>query len=69
MSDSISFQPKGQTPVHIVASRQTATATSILRVLLTASGKEIRLKKDSVSKTWQQQNKINEIIADKWLCP
>lgn len=35
--------------MHIVASRQTATATSILRVLLTASGKEIRLKQDNVS--------------------
>lgn len=41
---------KQQTAVHIVASRQTATATSILRVLLAAAGKDIRLKADGVSK-------------------
>lgn len=35
--------------MHIVASRQTATATSILRVLLAAAGKDIRLKADGVS--------------------
>lgn len=43
------LQPKQQTAVHIVASRQTATATSILRVLLAAAGKDIRLKADGVS--------------------
>lgn len=43
------LQPKQQTPVHIVASRQTATATSILRILLAAAGKDIRLKVDGVS--------------------
>lgn len=32
-----------------MSSRQTATATSILRVLLAAAGKEIRLKSDGVS--------------------
>lgn len=32
-----------------MSSRQTATATSILRVLLAAAGKEIRLKADGVS--------------------
>lgn len=40
---------KQQTAVHIVSSRQTATATSILRVLLAAAGKDIRLKTDGVS--------------------
>ncbi|GAB0089079.1 hypothetical protein DMENIID0001_035580 [Sergentomyia squamirostris] len=38
-----------QTPVHLVASRQTGTATSILRALLAAAGKDIRLKVDGVS--------------------
>ncbi|KAG6445659.1 hypothetical protein O3G_MSEX004078 [Manduca sexta] len=38
-----------QTAVHIVASRQTGTATSILRALLTAAGKDIRLRADGVS--------------------
>lgn len=42
-------QPKQQTPVHLVAGRQTGTATSILRALLTAAGKDIRLKADGVS--------------------
>ncbi|CAH2229980.1 jg17500 [Pararge aegeria aegeria] len=37
-----------QTAVHIVASRQTGTATSILRALLTAAGKDIRLRTDGV---------------------
>ncbi|XP_015591539.1 serine/threonine-protein phosphatase 6 regulatory ankyrin repeat subunit A isoform X3 [Cephus cinctus] len=35
-----------QTAVHLVASRQTGTATSILRALLAAAGKDIRLKVD-----------------------
>ncbi|CAK1549413.1 unnamed protein product [Leptosia nina] len=35
-----------QTPVHLVSSRQTGTATSILRALLTAAGKDIRLRPD-----------------------
>ncbi|CAH2076049.1 unnamed protein product, partial [Iphiclides podalirius] len=37
-----------QTAVHLVASRQTGTATSILRALLTAAGKDIRLRVDGV---------------------
>ncbi|CAH0387234.1 unnamed protein product [Bemisia tabaci] len=37
---------KQQTAVHLVACRQTGTATSILRILLAAAGKEIRLKSD-----------------------
>lgn len=45
----ILLQPKQQTPVHIVSSRQTATATSILRILLQTAGKDIRLKTDAVS--------------------
>lgn len=40
---------KDQTAVHMVATRQTGTATSILRVLLNAAGKEIRLRPDGVS--------------------
>lgn len=36
--------------MHLVASRQTGTATNILRTLLAAAGKEIRLKTDGVSK-------------------
>ncbi|XP_055683322.1 serine/threonine-protein phosphatase 6 regulatory ankyrin repeat subunit A isoform X2 [Lutzomyia longipalpis] len=39
-----------QTPVHLVASRQTGTATSILRALLAAAGKDIRLKADGKGK-------------------
>ena len=35
--------------MHLVASRQTGTATNILRVLLNAAGKDIRLKPDGVS--------------------
>ncbi|XP_047997219.1 serine/threonine-protein phosphatase 6 regulatory ankyrin repeat subunit B isoform X2 [Leguminivora glycinivorella] len=38
-----------QTAVHLVASRQTGTATSILRALLTAAGKDIRLRADGAS--------------------
>uniref|UniRef100_A0A182T7D9 Uncharacterized protein n=1 Tax=Anopheles maculatus TaxID=74869 RepID=A0A182T7D9_9DIPT len=38
-----------QTAVHLVASRQTGTATAILRALLTAAGKDIRTKTDGVS--------------------
>lgn len=44
-----SLQPKQQTAVHLVALRQTGTATSILRALLAAAGKEIRVKPDIVS--------------------
>lgn len=43
------FQAKLQSPVHLVASRQTGTATSILRVLLNVAGKDIRVKPDGVS--------------------
>ncbi|XP_047997142.1 serine/threonine-protein phosphatase 6 regulatory ankyrin repeat subunit B isoform X1 [Leguminivora glycinivorella] len=39
-----------QTAVHLVASRQTGTATSILRALLTAAGKDIRLRADGRGK-------------------
>ncbi|XP_045473074.1 serine/threonine-protein phosphatase 6 regulatory ankyrin repeat subunit A-like isoform X2 [Harmonia axyridis] len=41
---------KNQTAVHIVASRQTGTATAILRALLNTAGKEIRLKTDGKGK-------------------
>ncbi|XP_023703906.2 ankyrin repeat domain-containing protein SOWAHC-like, partial [Cryptotermes secundus] len=43
--------PRMQTAVHLVASRQTGTATSILRLLLNTAGKDIRLKPDSVRGT------------------
>lgn len=43
------FKSRNQTAVHIVASRQTGTATAILRALLQAAGKDIRLKADGVS--------------------
>ncbi|XP_025833800.1 serine/threonine-protein phosphatase 6 regulatory ankyrin repeat subunit A [Agrilus planipennis] len=39
-----------QTAVHLVASRQTGTATAILRALLAAAGKDIRLKTDGKGK-------------------
>nr|XP_012134976.1 PREDICTED: serine/threonine-protein phosphatase 6 regulatory ankyrin repeat subunit A-like [Megachile rotundata] len=39
-----------QTAVHLVASRQTGTATSILRALLAAAGRDIRLKVDGKGK-------------------
>ncbi|KAJ8969600.1 hypothetical protein NQ317_011314, partial [Molorchus minor] len=39
-----------QTAVHLVASRQTGTATAILRALLQAAGKDIRLKSDGKGK-------------------
>ncbi|XP_076239069.1 no mechanoreceptor potential C isoform X1 [Calliopsis andreniformis] len=42
--------PKQQTAVHLVASRQTGTATSILRALLAAAGRDIRLKVDGKGK-------------------
>ncbi|KAL5278770.1 hypothetical protein ACFFRR_003410 [Megaselia abdita] len=41
---------RAQTAVHLVASRQTGTATSILRAILAAAGKEIRLKADGRGK-------------------
>ncbi|KAK9890744.1 hypothetical protein WA026_012092 [Henosepilachna vigintioctopunctata] len=41
---------KNQTAVHIVASRQTGTATAILRALLSSAGKDIRLKVDGNGK-------------------
>ncbi|TMW49214.1 hypothetical protein DOY81_005696, partial [Sarcophaga bullata] len=37
---------RAQTAVHLVSSRQTGTATNILRALLAAAGKDIRLKAD-----------------------
>ncbi|XP_027850754.2 serine/threonine-protein phosphatase 6 regulatory ankyrin repeat subunit A isoform X2 [Aphis gossypii] len=42
--------PKQQTAVHMVASRQTGTATSILRVLLGSCGKDIRTIADGDGK-------------------
>lgn len=42
------LQLKQQSAIHLVASRQTGTATSILRLLLNTAGKEIRLKPDGV---------------------
>ncbi|XP_032689454.1 serine/threonine-protein phosphatase 6 regulatory ankyrin repeat subunit A isoform X4 [Odontomachus brunneus] len=42
--------PRQQTAVHLVASRQTGTATSILRALLGAAGRDIRLKVDGKGK-------------------
>ncbi|XP_017781810.1 PREDICTED: serine/threonine-protein phosphatase 6 regulatory ankyrin repeat subunit A isoform X2 [Nicrophorus vespilloides] len=39
-----------QTAVHLVASRQTGTATAILRALLASAGKDIRLKPDGRGK-------------------
>ncbi|XP_065174102.1 serine/threonine-protein phosphatase 6 regulatory ankyrin repeat subunit A isoform X3 [Atheta coriaria] len=39
-----------QTAVHLVASRQTGTATAILRALLHAAGKDIRVKVDGRGK-------------------
>ena len=48
---------KNQTAVHMVASRQTGTATSILRVLLNAAGKDIRLRTDGVSMQLSDQKK------------
>lgn len=46
---SLHFQSRSQTAVHLVSSRQTGTATNILRALLAAAGKDIRLKADGVS--------------------
>nr|AOR81468.1 no mechanoreceptor potential C [Nilaparvata lugens] len=42
--------PKQQTAVHLVASRQTGTATSILRALLAAAGRDIRIRPDGKGK-------------------
>ncbi|KAL1490865.1 hypothetical protein ABEB36_011550 [Hypothenemus hampei] len=41
---------RNQTAVHLVASRQTGTATAILRALLQSAGKDIRLKVDGRGK-------------------
>ncbi|XP_060528049.1 serine/threonine-protein phosphatase 6 regulatory ankyrin repeat subunit A isoform X3 [Cylas formicarius] len=41
---------RNQTAVHLVASRQTGTATAILRALLQGAGKDIRLKTDGREK-------------------
>uniref|UniRef100_T1H944 Ion transport domain-containing protein n=1 Tax=Rhodnius prolixus TaxID=13249 RepID=T1H944_RHOPR len=41
---------KQQTAVHLVASRQTGTATSILRALLGTAGRDIRTSKDARGK-------------------
>ncbi|KAG5868555.1 hypothetical protein JTB14_019499 [Gonioctena quinquepunctata] len=41
---------RNQTAVHLVASRQTGTATAILRALLQSAGKDIRLKTDGRGK-------------------
>lgn len=45
---NVRTQPKQQTAVHMVTSRQTGTATSILRVLLASCGKDIRTIADGV---------------------
>uniref|UniRef100_A0A182NT93 Uncharacterized protein n=1 Tax=Anopheles dirus TaxID=7168 RepID=A0A182NT93_9DIPT len=55
-----------QTAVHLVASRQTGTATAILRALLTAAGKDIRTKTDGVSipnsaSGWSEQTRLASI--------
>lgn len=42
--------------MHLVSSRQTGTATNILRALLAAAGKDIRLKVDGVSKNKKSQS-------------
>lgn len=42
-------QSKSLTAAHLVASRQTGTATSILKTILAVAGKDIRLKADNVS--------------------
>lgn len=49
---------KQQSAVHLVASRQTGTATSILRLLLNSTGKEIRLKPDGVRNNFYYLDKI-----------
>lgn len=55
--------------MHIVASRQTATATSILRVLLAAAGKDIRLKADGVSKRYSGNDRDRpHLVSDKCVC-
>lgn len=48
-SINFSLQSRSQTAVHLVSSRQTGTATNILRALLAAAGKDIRVKADGVS--------------------
>ncbi|CRL00840.1 CLUMA_CG014091, isoform A [Clunio marinus] len=40
---------RSQTAAHLVASRQTGTATSILKTILATAGKDIRVKADNVS--------------------
>lgn len=42
------FKSKKQTAVHMVAKRQTGTATSILRVLIGYCGKDMRFIADGV---------------------
>lgn len=44
-----SQQSRSQTAAHLVASRQTGTATSILKTILATAGKDIRTKADNVS--------------------
>lgn len=43
------MQSRSQTAAHLVASRQTGTATSILKTILATAGKDIRVKADNVS--------------------
>jgi len=52
-----------QTAVHLVASRQSGTATSILRLLLNMAGKDIRLKPDSVRIFLCGENEIFGLMA------
>lgn len=69
MQIDLYFQSRQQTPVHLVASRQTGTATSILRALLSAAGKDIRLKEDSVSKQCELSlySRFSVILMAYWI--
>lgn len=55
-------QSRSQTAAHLVASRQTGTATSILKTILATAGKDIRVKADNVS--WA----VN-ILVTLWTIP
>lgn len=54
--------------MHLVASRQTGTATSILRALLATAGKDIRLKPDGVSSLQKPcDRKLSIIPVDSYV--
>ncbi|KAK0166183.1 hypothetical protein PV328_004625 [Microctonus aethiopoides] len=57
--------PKQQTAVHLVASRQTGTATSILRALLNAAGRDIRLIVDGLNLIGDEKLSANDFIVSK----